>query len=130
MVWECACARSFKSPDALRQHLDAKGCVVALEPEDPPAGASYEDGEWIPFVDGNKRLGHYECPECSNVWMSGNSYLESWQACRECETDVFPEWRWRRFARTSAAKPKQLAHHDATRCQRCLEGNPCVSHPR
>ena len=127
-VWECACARSFKSRTAFEQHLDAKGCVEVEPPPDPPRGAAAESGEWIPFVDGKKRLGYLDCPECGKGWMSGNSFLDSWQACRECETDAFPLWRWRSTVR-HAPRPTALPNHDAGRCERCLSGRPCVPHP-
>jgi hypothetical protein len=124
-TWVCACARSFKSRRAFDQHLDAKMCVEVPLPEVAPIGSSFEQGEWVPFVDGQKRLGYFECIECGHHWMSGNSFLDSWQACKGCELDAFPMWRWRNFSRR-APKPKEMSHHDASRCQRCIDGTPCV----
>ena len=124
--WVCACARSFKSRRALLQHLDDKACLDVPEPEIAPEGSSFDDGEWIPFIDGKKRLAYFECIECGNCWMSGNGFVESWQACRQCELDAFPEWRWQPCSTRRSSKPKVLAHHDSKRCQRCLAGNLCV----
>ena len=105
--WVCACARSFKSRRALLQHMDDKGCPDVPKPEIAPNGSSFDDGEWIPFVDGRKRFAYFECIECDNWWMSGNGFADSWQACQQCESDVFPKWCWKSHSKRHSSKPKK-----------------------
>ena len=43
-----------------------------------------------PYQGKNRCFGEYKCPKCWHKWMSGNSWANKGQGCKQCHTIVYP----------------------------------------
>ena len=69
-------------------------------------------------------FGKYNC-SCGHSWVSGNTWIEKWQKCRKCESEVMP-------SDVRPLKPSRAVQnpHDTERCQKCMElGYDCRNQP-
>jgi hypothetical protein len=78
-------------------------------------------------ADSHRVYGHFECITCPRSWQSAATYKNKWQKCKGCEQKYYPYYQKTLDQREhdDGGDEETRAPHDATRCQRCLEGQKC-----
>uniref|UniRef100_T1IUJ1 3CxxC-type domain-containing protein n=1 Tax=Strigamia maritima TaxID=126957 RepID=T1IUJ1_STRMM len=72
-----------------------------------------------PYQGKDRCFGEYKCSSCGRQWMSGNSWANYGQECKECKINVYP------FKQTPLEKPDGLDKSDLNKphpqnlCEKC-----------
>ena len=115
-VHVCQCGKSYLSRQSLNLHK--KDCTI---------------NKTIKKVRGV--LGKFDCVSCKRVWYSTHATNKTYQMCKSCERECYPELIYYNKERPPAYLEKILQHMENTQdrehlslyCQKCQDGKQCFA---
>ncbi|XP_050690807.1 zinc finger CCHC domain-containing protein 24-like [Eriocheir sinensis] len=76
-----------------------------------------------PYQGKRRVFGHYRCPKCNVEWNSANSWANTFQKCKTCNSEVYP---YKQEKLVPSGENKERKAHPENLCQRCMRrGRPC-----
>ncbi|XP_033101447.1 zinc finger CCHC domain-containing protein 24-like [Anneissia japonica] len=81
-------------------------------------------GKGLTLYQGSKRMfGEFRCPKCNRRWMSGNSWADFGQECKNCKINVYPYTQ--RKLKFTGAEGNMNEPHPAHLCEKCKKHGNC-----
>ncbi|CAB3378281.1 Hypothetical predicted protein [Cloeon dipterum] len=81
--------------------------------------SSGEQPKLTPYQGKKRVFGEFRCPQCSRVWMSGNSWANMGQQCTQCKINVYPYKQMDLKKSDDADKSDPLKAHLSHLCEKC-----------